>query len=139
MKELLRDQEVVTLLRRAPPQIVDRQWSLPVEISWTEQEDVDPFLPSIKREIFMSQRLLSSNNNSVKTVSFDYEFEEDDDKEEDTSRKNYPESAVCSNLKKEADLLNPCLSNSSLLAVPTKKSKFKWKDPELPEEGGEVR
>ena len=49
-----------------------------VEISWTEQEDVGPFLPSIKIEIFMSQRLLSSNNNSVKTVSFDNEFEEED-------------------------------------------------------------
>ena len=31
MKELLRDQEVVTLLRRAPPKVVDGQWSLPVE------------------------------------------------------------------------------------------------------------
>ena len=78
MKELLRDQEVVTLLRRAPPQLVDHQWSLPVEISWTEQEDVDPFLPSIKREIFMSQRLLSSNKLSQNCVFFYYKFEEED-------------------------------------------------------------
>ena len=77
-----------------------------VEISWTEQEDVGPFLPSIKIEIFMSQRLLSSNNNSVKTVSFDYEFEE-----EDTVRLKDIKSDVCSNLKKDADFV-PGPSNS---------------------------
>jgi len=80
-------------------------WRL-VKISWTEQEDVDPFLPSIKRENFMSQRLLSSNNNSVKTVSFDNEFEE-----EDTIRMKNLESVVCSNLKKDADFV-PGPSNS---------------------------
>ena len=77
-----------------------------MKISWTEQEDVDPLLPSIKREIFMSQRLLSSNNNSVKTVSFDNEFEE-----EDTIRMKNIESVVCSNLKKDADFV-PGTSNS---------------------------
>ena len=77
-----------------------------MKISWTEQEDVDPYLPSIKREIFMSQRLLSSNNNSVKPVSFDNEFEE-----EDTIRMKNIESVVCSNLKKDADFV-PGTSNS---------------------------
>ena len=54
----------------------------------------------LSREIFMSQRLLSSNNNSVKTVSFDNEFEE-----EDTIRMKNIESVVCSNLKKDADFV----------------------------------
>ena len=54
----------------------------------------------------MSQRLLSSNNNSVKTVSFDYEFEE-----EDTVRMKDLKSDVCSNLKKDADFV-PGPSNS---------------------------
>ena len=80
-------------------------WRL-VKISWTEQEDVGPFLPSIKIEIFMAQRLLSSNNNSVKTVSFDHEF-----KEENTVRMKDLKSDVCSNLKKDADFV-PGLSNS---------------------------
>ena len=60
----------------------------------------------LSREIFMSQRLLSSNNNSVKTVSFDNEFEE-----EDTIRMKNLESVVCSNLKNDADFV-PGPSNS---------------------------
>ena len=80
MEELLKDQDVVKLVRRAPPQLKDKNWSLPVEISWIEMEDVDPFLPAIKREVFMSQRLLSRNNNySVNPASLDDTFELADD------------------------------------------------------------
>ena len=45
-------------------------WSLPAEISLAEQADVYPFLPSITREVFMSQNLPS---NYSKTVSADFE------------------------------------------------------------------
>ena len=46
-----------------------------MEIRWTEQEDVDAFLPTIKREAFIFQKLLCSNSNS--SQNFDIEFDDE--------------------------------------------------------------
>ena len=48
-----------------------------MEIRWTEQEDVDAFLPSIKREAFIFQELFCSNSNS--SQNFDIEFDDEGD------------------------------------------------------------
>jgi len=127
MEELVRDQEVVTLHRRAPPKLVDGQWSLPVEISWTEQEDVDPFLPSIKREVFMSQRLLSNNNSSVKTLSLDFEdFDIDEPSNEAMKLTKLKETSGSKNLSSS--------QSPNFLSTTTtiKRTTFKWANPELP-------
>jgi len=145
MEELLRDQEVVKIHRRASPKMVDGQWSLPVEISWTEMEDVDPFLPSIERQVFLSQRLLSSNNNS--TVSLEETFEEEEEdrcaapvvnnlrpveinsldaKDLDARRDSFPEPVACSSVKmKDVD-------NNKKPSDSTIDYDFKWLNPELP-------
>eukprot|EP00092_Neocalanus_flemingeri_P037632 GFUD01040969.1.p1 GENE.GFUD01040969.1~~GFUD01040969.1.p1 ORF type:complete len:741 (+),score=250.37 GFUD01040969.1:1340-3562(+) len=123
MEELVRDQAVVTLHRRAPPKLVDGHWSLPVEISWTEFEDLDPFLPAVRREVFMSQRLLKNNNSSVKTVSFDFEL--DDTIEEDIDTPEVPNMKM-SGCKKSQP------KTTAKPVNPTKTTQFKWTNPELP-------
>merc|ERR1719186_2407584 len=122
MEDLVRDQEVVTLHRRAPPQLVEGQWSLPVEISWTELEDVDPFLPAVKREVFMSQRLMKNNNSSVKSVLFDLELE-------DTIEENVIPDVYVHKQRKSTGLKKSRPKPASNLSSST---YFKWDNPELP-------
>ena len=59
MKDMLKDQEIVNLIRRAPPLKKNGLWSLPVEISWTESVGNNPFLPDSHRDVYLSQRLVS--------------------------------------------------------------------------------
>jgi len=129
MEELLRNQEVVKLLRRAPPRKIDGDWSLPAEISWVEFEDVDPFLPSIKREVFLSQRLLSKNNNLVETEALEDTFELDDDDVNDSDVVQTIESLQLENNKKPDD---PDRASNFATLETSEKSSFKWLSPELP-------
>jgi len=133
MKELLKDQDVVKLLRRAPPQLVDKNWSLPVEISWVEIEDVDPFLPAIKREVYLSQRLLSRNNNN-NPESLDDTFELVDD-DEDTNVPGLKKNIKLEEEVKQCDEDHTSGTTANLTfpapVTPTKPC-FKWLNPELP-------
>ena len=75
MRSMFKDQEAVNIIRRAPPIFKSGHWSLPVEISFSECDGSNPFLPNTSRIAFLSQKLLASN-----TVRFAEEF---DDTEED--------------------------------------------------------
>jgi len=132
MQELLKDQDVVKLVRRAPPQLVDKNWSLPVEISWVEMEDVDPFMPAIKREVYLSQRLLSRNNNN-NSASLDDTFELADDVDDTMA-------GLVKNIKMEEevkpsneDQTSGTTANlTSPVLITSTKPCFKWLNPELP-------
>ena len=114
MRSMFKDQEAVNIIRRAPPIFKSGHWSLPVEISFSECDGSNPFLPNTSRIAFLSQKLLASN-----TVRFAEEF---DDTEEDES------NSELSNDEKKITV-SPMIELKK-----TQMPNFHWVQPVMPRE-----
>ena len=65
LEEVLEGRKAVFLHRRGSPELRAGAWSMPVELSWKEEDFMDPVGPPASRTVFLSQRLLSAKRVSA--------------------------------------------------------------------------
>ena len=65
LEEVLEGRKVVFLHRRGRPELRAGAWSMPVELSWKEEDFMDPVGPPASRTVFLSQGLLRARRVSA--------------------------------------------------------------------------